>query len=265
MKNLLQHLFTLSMIFIAFSFSLSVHAQNNPGPPPVRPESRGGGTQDDQGCQLVNNGEDQLLKVCFKIDDIAYLDGCSLNVGYNLINSDIIYVDANSSNWSQDYFGVWSFCFYINYSGDEIADMCDQNKKFLQFDFYCLENGVYTPWYQEPLDPMPIDVCCDGIPDDPDNQTGNGNGNLTRNNATKIYNHAKPNEEVPDYKLDNELIFTDYYVFDINGNLLSIIKNKLLTTRPQEYISELKLRSGIYIVKYWDGQKMTTDKVYNFE
>lgn len=164
------------------------------------------------------------------------------------------YVDAN--NWIPSGYpnGEWQTCFEISFSAEEIAYMCANKIDNIQLEFFCLNNGVYENIYDKPSDPAPIDLCCDPI----------DRGNTTGNNLSYIstpYNfELDANQSIG---IESEVdLTTDYYIFDIHGNQINISKNRSIEIPVQQHLSTLNIPTGIYIIKYWDGEKMITEKVF---
>lgn len=244
MKKKLNSLLKFLVVLFAFSFAIPSFGQ-----PPIRQETRGGSPPPDGPlCELTNNGEDQVLSVCIYVSDYSYFLNCDFQIGYELINSDMIYVDVD--NWNQNALGEWYFCFNILMSGQEISDMCDQGIDYVQLDFFCLENGLYENIYDELFDPAEIIMCCDRNP----------NGLMKPKSTINSFEL----EVDKDYKVNSKETATDYYIFDIFGNQINISKNISTELSLQQHISTLNIRSGIYIVKYQYGQEIKSEKVYKY-
>ncbi len=242
MKNSSKVLGTFLLLLMAFTFSVSSYGQI----PPPRKETRGG-TGWPQ-CDLINDGNDYNIQVCLILDHIEYLSLCDLYVGYSILNSSTTYVAP--SNWTYNPIkDNWKSCIYITFSSQTISDLCAHGEYHFQLDTYCLVDGEYEyangseneeEWNQ-PAPPTELDICCD-----PDNIIDPLDSGI---DGTR-------NSDQSDYPLD-------YYIYDFNGNLVQVFRNidskKLVN---QKVIDLTTIKTGVYIVKYWDGVQIKTEKIF---
>jgi len=260
MKNNSKTLFTFLVFLFALSTAFQSYAQGA-GPPIIRPESPGGGNKD---LCIPSDGNDHNVEfiVAFnQVDLVPFLAECDLYMGYDLLTSDIYYVDAPEANGfvinpenSEEYI----FSFFITLTAGEIYEMCSQGDYSINIDLFCLENGIYNSATLGLGFDFQVNLCCNN-----DFQGENGSNGMYSNTETQSFS-LDHNKELDFNEVITENQMYDYYIFDLDGNQVSILRNQSSSISLQEYISNLSIRSGVYFVRFWNGTRIETTKVFKF-
>ncbi len=56
--------------------------------------------------------------------------------------------------------------------------------------------------------------------------------------------------------------FIDYHIFDLSGNHISTLRNVQPRSNLKDILYRKSLRTGIYFVRFWNGNKISTEKVF---
>lgn len=253
MKKISRTLFTLLVILFGLSTAISSYAQVG-GPPNIRKESQGGGTKGKECIQ--EDGNDHTITFEIVIDNLAFLDECDLNIGYDLVASDMMYVHPLMSDFIQNPLDPTEYIFDLNIvlTAHELETMCQQDNFTINIDFFCIENGINVSMTGGVGYNFQIYVCCIA-----QNTTSGKNSN--EGNGKNVSNQQQGNEYRSDLR---KILATDYTIFDLHGNQVGTIKNQSIQISPQQCISDLSIRSGMYLVRYWNGTKMEVAKVYKY-
>jgi len=249
MKTITQHLLTFSYFLMTLTFSLQTYAQITSGPPIIRTETHGGGTGGENIC-ISDNGEDFTLSysVVFTEENLPFLETCDLHIGYDLFRSIIDYIEIPAVDFEQNPFNLneYIYSFDIVLTTAEISEMCEENINSILLTMFCLENGTYTTIRGEDY---PLEMCCA--------------------EGSNLYSNEKIQTFILDTKEDSEYTekmdinqFSDYYIYDLQGNQIVILQNKSTKISIQEHISNLNIQTGIYLVRFWNGTDMKTIKVF---
>lgn len=251
MKRFLQHALPFVFFLLTLSFSFETFAN---GQPSIRRVVNGGGGNPDP-C-IPNNGYDYTIKFEVAIaasDFVFFFDNCDLYVGYESLTSDITYIPMPAVGFEPSVGNpdVYVQSFEVLLTGAEIEEMCTQEIYTFNMDLYCLVYDVFQSISYGLGTDFGAGLCCSERPD---------KRSLTfeDNEAFTLINKV----ELENSKEDNTNHFSDYYIYDIQGNPIDVLKNQSTNISAQQHISNLPIPSGIYFIRFWNGSEMETTKVF---
>lgn len=249
MKRFVQHLFTLSVFLLTLSFSLDAFAGSNPN---IRRYAQGGGGQGDP-C-IPDDGEDHTVKfmVIFDDGDLSFLHTCNLYVGYALPSSGETFIAIPATGFVPLSPGSIALVhsFEITLTAADIEAMCNTKDYDITIDMYCSEFDVLESITNGEGVSFAMNLCC----------AAHGQGFVTTGSDKMNTLDIKMVSDLSDKAIQSD--FSDYYIYDLQGNQISILKEKSTKISPQEHISNLDINTGIYIIRYYEDKKLRSTKVF---
>jgi hypothetical protein len=249
MKTFTQHLLTFSLFFMTLSFLFPSYAHGQA--PPLRIESINGGngnTGSDEPCIAVGEEGGFVKNFYVTINSISFQDffeTCDLYIGYEMITTGMTYqaVPSNGFFPSNNNPNVLLFHFTVTFTAEEISAMCIEQEYIINLDLYCFDAKSYGDGMTSVTNGdgfnWPVKFCCEEEDDDDDD--GDDDAKVRVSNTNQ---------------------FSDYYIYDLHGNQIDILKNQSTIIPIQEHISNLSIQTGIYFVRFWNGTEMETTKVF---
>ncbi|MDF1696060.1 MAG: T9SS type A sorting domain-containing protein [Saprospiraceae bacterium] len=261
MNNFSQVL--LKSLFLFFTLTITTISFSQENLPEVRKEDGGGNNGD---CDINYESDASLVEFYVVIKDLADMDGCDLNVGYQLpgLDYETIALSNYYYNSSED---EYLFRFEILFPGVVIHNMCNGDINSIQFEILCEDaNGNYVNYFSNgSLFDLLITKCCPDsdptqmeLPPRQNDGSNNGGGlksNLDSENSTR-------NIEFEKKESNSDLKYLDYILYDLHGNQIKVLKNVDSTIPIQNYISNLVIQNGIYFVRYVEEGQIKTFKIY---
>ncbi len=256
MKTLLKKHFTFFAFLVAFSFSLQSFGQ----PPTVRKEANDGGSGGYLGSPncLDPNEDENYIAYQILLVDLAYLEDCQLQVKITKGDSLITWLLDSTDFHLVSGDTIYQFNFLLSFNSQETDAICQGEPYDFSINLSCLgDEGRET---NEPNPNSLYPTCCEAdIEDEGEPNNVDPGGYLLYNPEVDGFEKNIDKEFSPIVETHKTV---DYYLYDINGNMIDLLENISITVTIQEAISNLNITTGIYFIRYWDGSKMTSQKVF---